>query len=120
LAHGERSCEIIPGQAKAFHAKAQRTEGAKKTKQLFFASPCGLASLREIVYFFTASKAVGKNATGKSYEPRQGRHPVNVRTRSAMAHTYTNILIHAFFSTKDRPPWLDAAVAAELFLAWVG
>jgi hypothetical protein len=37
-----------------------------------------------------------------------------------MAHTYTNILIHAFFSTKDRPPWLDAAVAAELFLAWVG
>ncbi len=37
-----------------------------------------------------------------------------------MAHTYTNILIHALFSTKDRPPGLDAEVAAELFLAWVG
>jgi hypothetical protein len=24
-----------------------------------------------------------------------------------MAHTYTNILIHALFSTKDRRPWLD-------------
>jgi len=32
-----------------------------------------------------------------------------------MAHTYTNILIHALFSTKDRHPWLDAEVAAELF-----
>ena len=32
-----------------------------------------------------------------------------------MAHTYTNILIHALFSTKDRHPMLDAEVAAELF-----
>jgi REP element-mobilizing transposase RayT len=32
-----------------------------------------------------------------------------------MAHTYTNILIHALFSAKDRQPWLDAEVAAELF-----
>jgi hypothetical protein len=30
-------CETIPGKAKAFHAKAQRSRGAKKTKQLFFA-----------------------------------------------------------------------------------
>jgi putative transposase len=32
-----------------------------------------------------------------------------------MAHTYTNILIHALFSTKDRQTWLDAEVSAELF-----
>jgi hypothetical protein len=56
-----RSCEVIPGRAKAFHAKAQRIEGAKKTKLLFFTSPCALASLREIVYFFIASVAVGHN-----------------------------------------------------------
>jgi hypothetical protein len=31
-------------------------EGAEKTKQLFFACLCALASLREIVYFFTASR----------------------------------------------------------------
>jgi REP element-mobilizing transposase RayT len=33
-----------------------------------------------------------------------------------MAHTYTNILIHALFSTKDRQPWLNAEVKSELFL----
>ncbi len=32
-----------------------------------------------------------------------------------MAHTYTNILIHALFSTKDRQPSLSAEVGAELF-----
>jgi len=36
-----------------------------------------------------------------------------------MAHTYTNILIHALFSTKDRQPWLDAEVREELFFTWV-
>jgi REP element-mobilizing transposase RayT len=32
-----------------------------------------------------------------------------------VAHTYTNILIHALFSTKDRHPWLNLEVKAELF-----
>ncbi len=32
-----------------------------------------------------------------------------------MGHTYTNILIHALFSTKERHPFLDAEVSAELF-----
>jgi REP element-mobilizing transposase RayT len=32
-----------------------------------------------------------------------------------MAHTYTNILIHALFSTKDRQPWLNAEVREEIF-----
>jgi REP element-mobilizing transposase RayT len=32
-----------------------------------------------------------------------------------MSHTYTNILIHALFSTKDRQPWLDAEVSNEMF-----
>jgi REP element-mobilizing transposase RayT len=32
-----------------------------------------------------------------------------------MAHTYTNILIHALFSTKDRHPWLSPEVRDEVF-----
>ncbi len=32
-----------------------------------------------------------------------------------MAHTYTNVIIHALFSTKDRHPWLDAEARDELF-----
>jgi putative transposase len=34
---------------------------------------------------------------------------------TSMAHTFTNIAIHALFSTKDRRPHLDAAVRSELF-----
>ena len=32
-----------------------------------------------------------------------------------MAHSYTNVLIHALFSTKDRYPWLNADVRSEIF-----
>jgi len=32
-----------------------------------------------------------------------------------VAHTYSNILIHALFSTKGRRPWLSAEVRRELF-----
>jgi len=32
-----------------------------------------------------------------------------------MAHTYTNLLIHALFSTKDRRPLLDARIKTDLF-----
>jgi REP element-mobilizing transposase RayT len=32
-----------------------------------------------------------------------------------LAHTYTNILIHALFSTKGRRPWLDTEVKDEVF-----
>jgi REP element-mobilizing transposase RayT len=32
-----------------------------------------------------------------------------------VSHTYTNILIHALFSTKDRHPWLNAATREEIF-----
>jgi putative transposase len=32
-----------------------------------------------------------------------------------MAHTYTNILIHALFSTKDRQPWLIPEIREEVF-----
>jgi high-affinity Fe2+/Pb2+ permease len=35
-------------------SKSISRKGAKKTKQFSFASLCALASLREIVYFFTA------------------------------------------------------------------
>ncbi len=44
-----------PEQEKHFTQSRKGPEGAKKTKRLFFASLCALASLREIVYFFTAS-----------------------------------------------------------------
>jgi len=32
-----------------------------------------------------------------------------------MAHTFTNIVIHALFSTKQRRPFLDAEMKQELF-----
>jgi REP element-mobilizing transposase RayT len=32
-----------------------------------------------------------------------------------MAHTYTNILIHALFSTKDCEPWLTPEIREEVF-----
>ena len=32
-----------------------------------------------------------------------------------MAHTYSNLLVHAFFSTKDRRPGLGAELKPELF-----
>jgi REP element-mobilizing transposase RayT len=32
-----------------------------------------------------------------------------------MPHTYTNLLVHALFSTKDRQPWLPAEVREEIF-----
>src|SRR5208283_5920674 len=42
---------------KHFTQRRKVAEDAKKTKKLLFASLCALASLREIVYFFTASSA---------------------------------------------------------------
>ena len=36
-----------------------------------------------------------------------------------MAHTFTNILTHIIFSTKDRVPFIDAEVKPEL-LAYLG
>ena len=32
-----------------------------------------------------------------------------------MSHTYTNILVHALFTTKDRRPWLNGEVREEVF-----
>jgi REP element-mobilizing transposase RayT len=32
-----------------------------------------------------------------------------------MSHTYTNIVIHALFSTKDRHPWLTPEIRDEAF-----
>jgi REP element-mobilizing transposase RayT len=32
-----------------------------------------------------------------------------------MPHSYTNILIHGLFSTKDRQPWLTAEIREEVF-----
>lgn len=36
-----------------------------------------------------------------------------------MAHTFTNVLIHTIFSTKDRRPWIDAELKPRL-LAYLG
>ena len=38
-----------------------------------------------------------------------------IRRRLPMAHTYTNILIHALYSTKDRQPWLTPEIRDEVF-----
>src|SRR5690242_10536162 len=35
--------------------------------------------------------------------------------RKPMSHTYTNILIHAIFSTKGRHPWIDPDIRSEVF-----
>jgi hypothetical protein len=32
-----------------------------------------------------------------------------------MSHTFTNILIHVLFSTKDRQPWLTPEIREEVF-----
>lgn len=37
-----------------------------------------------------------------------------------MAHTFTNLLTHAIFSTKDRAPLLDAELTAKLFPYMIG
>jgi len=50
---------------KHFTQRHKGAEDAKKTKQLFHASLCALASLREIVYFFTASAAVGRTLSAQ-------------------------------------------------------
>ena len=36
-----------------------------------------------------------------------------------MAHTFTNLLTHIVFSTKDRQPWLNAEIKPRLF-AYLG
>jgi len=47
---------------------------------------------------------------------RQRRAPLGAKE---MAHTYTNLLIHGLFSTKERRPVLDAELRRELF-AYMG
>jgi hypothetical protein len=44
---------------KHFTQRRKVLEGPKKTKQLFFATLCAMASLRETVPFFTPSRALG-------------------------------------------------------------
>jgi mRNA-degrading endonuclease RelE of RelBE toxin-antitoxin system len=58
-AHTSRQKEAVKKsleEQKHFTQRRKVLEGAKKTKQLSFAILCALASLREIVHFFTASK----------------------------------------------------------------
>jgi hypothetical protein len=54
LAADAQICEKIPERAKAFYAETQRREARQENKQMLIANLCALASLREIVYFFTA------------------------------------------------------------------
>jgi hypothetical protein len=49
---------------KHFTQRRKVAEGAKKTQKLLFASLCALASLREIVYIFTASSAIDTGRGG--------------------------------------------------------
>ena len=52
-------------------------EGAKKRKRLFFATLRALASLREIVYFFTASLRRGPGGGWMALVVRKGLVSVN-------------------------------------------
>jgi hypothetical protein len=48
-------CELIMEKAKTSHAKAQRREGAKETKELFFAIFASLRLCVKPFYFSTPS-----------------------------------------------------------------
>ena len=41
--------------------------------------------------------------------------PLGAASEYVVAHTYTNILIHALFGTKDRYPWLIPELQGEVF-----
>jgi hypothetical protein len=100
LAHGARTCEKIPGRANAFHAKAQSMEGAKKTKQLFSPSLCALASLREIVYFFTTSSAVGLG--GAKQRASHGSGDISIR---AIQRGHVAPAGASFHTDSEAPPY---------------
>jgi hypothetical protein len=53
VAPGDTSFDIIPGRAKAFHAKAQSRGAHKEDKAIVRCGLCALAFWREIVYFST-------------------------------------------------------------------
>jgi hypothetical protein len=59
MTQGDEAVKKSLDEQKHFAQRRQAGKGAKETKQLFFASLRALASLREIVYLFTASFAVG-------------------------------------------------------------
>jgi hypothetical protein len=44
--------------------------------------------------------------------PYKGEAPEGA---TSMAHTFSNVLIHALFSTKHRRPYLDAELKQELY-----
>ncbi|MGH9431252.1 MAG: IS200/IS605 family transposase [Terriglobia bacterium] len=53
-------------------------------------------------------------------KPEQERESSPVRDDiNTVAHTYTSIVIHALFSTKNREPWIDNEMKDELF-AYMG
>lgn len=53
-------------------------------------------------------------------KPGQEREPSPDRGDSdTVAHTYTNLVIHALFRTKNREPWIDNEMKDELF-AYLG
>jgi hypothetical protein len=55
MTQGDEAVKKSLDEQKHFTQRRKAGKGAKKTKQLFFASLHALASLREIVGFFTAS-----------------------------------------------------------------
>jgi REP element-mobilizing transposase RayT len=55
--------------------------------------------------------------SGKTtFQRSPGRGDIRLDLKGTlMAHSYTNILIHALFSTKDRQPWLIPEIRDEAF-----
>lgn len=88
------SCESVKkflDEQKRFARRRRVAEAEKKTKQLFVANICALASRHEFVCFFTPSCGTGQGGsrTGPTCAPvncRAGRHAARDERRSALRH----------------------------------
>jgi len=107
LAHGARSCEKILAVAAVYDRRILESTTSALIERRY----------RSRIEFFTVSPAVGKNATGRSFEPRKGRHPV-VRMRSAIAPPMpplpglTKLVCHLYPTAVRRGPQDVAANTA--------
>jgi hypothetical protein len=111
----KRSCEKIPGWAKAFHParRDKVAESAKKTKQLFFASLCALVPLCGMrLFIFSQLQTVG------TYAPpvARGRNPA-----PRLAHCNANKLTMSFPPKREssRPPFTLVFASRALTIKWI-
>ena len=80
----QEAVKKLQDEQKHFTQRRKVAEDAKKTRKLLFASLCALASLREIVCFFTPSQAVGKSPPHPARAP-QGAKEITAKGTGAIA-----------------------------------